>query len=98
MAIEDDPVELDKHRGMAAQHATELRRRLHEVEMDQVALKQRQSDLEALLQSAPATTWPEAAAKACYLIQLFAKTAEAQDPRRQKLIASVIDDLNRLSK
>ena len=98
MATDDDPVELDKHRGMAAQHATELRRRLHEVEMDQVALKQRQSELETLLQSAPATTWPEAAAKACYLLQLFAQTPEAQDPRRRKLIESVIDDLNRLAK
>jgi hypothetical protein len=96
--MEEDPVELDKHRGMAAQTATELRRRLYDVEADQVALKQRQSDLEAFLQSAPADTWPEAAAKACYLLQLLAATAEGQDPRRRKFIQSVIDDLNRLAK
>jgi hypothetical protein len=47
--------------------------------------------------AAPATTWPEAAAKAKYLIQLFAATADAQDPRRKKLIASVLDDLARLA-
>jgi hypothetical protein len=49
------------------------------------------------LVAAPATTWPEAAAKARYLIQLFAATSEAQDPRRQKIIASVLADLSRLS-
>jgi hypothetical protein len=98
MKKEDDPVELDRHRGMAAQQATELRRRLHEVEADQAALKLRQADLETFLESAPAVTWPEAAAKACYLLQLFAATSDAQDPRRRKLIASVIEDLNRLAK
>jgi len=43
------------------------------------------------------STWPEAAAKARYLIQLFAGTAEAQEARRQTLIASVLADLARLS-
>jgi hypothetical protein len=93
----DDPVELDARRGMAAQQATELRRQLHEVEADQAALKQRQNELESLLESAPTATWPEAAAKACYLLKLFAATPDAQDPRRAKLIASAIDDLTRLA-
>src|SRR5260221_9767960 len=35
----DGPVELDEHRGMAAQKATEIRRRLHEVHADQEALR-----------------------------------------------------------
>ena len=39
----------------------------------------------------------EAATKARYLIQLFAGTADGQDPRRQALIASALDDLGRLS-
>ena len=34
----------------------------------------------------------------CYLLQLFAATSDAQDPRRRKLIESVIEDLNRLAK
>ena len=34
--------------------------------------------------------------KAQYLIQLFAATPEAQDPRRKKLIAHALDDLARL--
>jgi hypothetical protein len=42
-------------------------------------------------------TWPEAAEKARYLLGLFALTAIAQDARRQLLIASVLNDFDRLS-
>jgi hypothetical protein len=93
----DDPVDLDKHRGMAAQKSTEIRRRLKEVQADQAAMRQRQDEFESFLLAAPATTWPEAAAKARYLLQLFATTLDAQDPRRRQLIASTLDDLTRLS-
>ncbi len=93
----DEPVELDEHRGMAAQRATEIRRQhLHDFQADQAALRRRQEELEKLLLAAPAETWPEAAAKAQYLIQLFAATADAQDPRRKELIAHALDDLTRL--
>lgn len=77
----DDPVDLDEHRGMAAQKETETRR---------------QEELERLLMAAPAESWPEAAAKAQYLIQLFAATPGAQDPRRKELIAHTLDDLSLL--
>jgi hypothetical protein len=93
----DRPVDLDEHRGMAAQKSTELRRRLHEVQVDQAALRQRQDEFERFAVAAPSATWPEAAAKAKYLIQIFAVTPEAQDPRRQELIAKVLGDLDRLS-
>ena len=93
----DRLVELDAHRGMAAQKSTELRRCLHEVQADQTALRQRQDEFERYALAAPSATWPEAAAKARYLIQLFAATPEAQDPRRQELIAKVLDELARLS-
>jgi hypothetical protein len=93
----DRPVELDEHRGMAAQKSTELRRRLHAVQADQTALRRRQEEFESYAVAAPSATWPEAAAKARYLIQLFAVTPEAQDPRRQQLIAKVLDELARLS-
>jgi hypothetical protein len=95
--VSDDPIDLDEHRGMAAQKDTEIRRRLHEVQADQAALRARQAELEKFLVSAAATTWPEAAAKARYLLELFSVTPEAQDPRRQKLIASVISDFSKLS-
>jgi hypothetical protein len=97
MMMTDPPVELDEHRGMAAQRSTEIRRRHHEVQADQAILRRRQEEFERHAVAAPSTTWPEAAAKARYLIQLFAGTPEAQDPRRRELIAQVLDDLTRLS-
>lgn len=90
-------ITLDERRGTAAQMATEIRRRLAEVEADQSTLRQRQAEFESFLVSAPAATWREAAEKARYLITLFAATSAARDPRRQKLIAGVLDDLKRLS-
>jgi SpoVK/Ycf46/Vps4 family AAA+-type ATPase len=94
----DKPVELDEHRGMAAQKSTETRRRLREVEADQLALRYRQQEFERHAVIAPSTSWPEVAEKARYLIQLFAATPEARDPRRQALIASVLEDFARLAK
>jgi hypothetical protein len=45
----DEPVDLDEHRGMAAQVATDVRRqRLHEFQVDQAALRRRQEELEKL--------------------------------------------------
>jgi len=94
----DTPVELDEHRGIAAQKSTEIRRRRNEVQADQEALQGRQEEFERYAVAAPSTTWLEVAAKARYLIQIFAATPEARDPRRQELIAKVLDDLARLSK
>jgi hypothetical protein len=96
--VNDVPVNLDEHRGMAAQRDTEIRRDIREVQVDQAALRDRQEELEDRLLAAPAATRAEAAASARYLIQLFAATAEAQDPRRQKLIARALDDLSRFAR
>jgi hypothetical protein len=93
----DRPVDLDKHRGMAAQKETEIRRLLCAVQADQAALRARQDEFESLMVAADAATWSEAGARACYLIELYAATPEAQDPRRQRLIARVLADLTRLS-
>jgi hypothetical protein len=89
-------IDLDQHRGMAAQKSTELRRLLADVEENEKALRLRQDELESHLLAAPATNWHEAADKARYLLNLFAATLAAQDPRRQKLIAAVIADFERL--
>ena len=94
----DRPIPLDRHRGMAAQKATEIRRLLSEVEANEKSLRQRQEELEMQLVSAPAATWPDAAEKARYLLGLLATTPIAQDPRRQKLIANVLEDFTRLAK
>jgi hypothetical protein len=93
----DRPISLDRHRGMAAQKATELRRLLAEVAADQEALRERQEQLETQLIAAPAASWVEAAEKARYLLRLFAATLTAEDPRRQRLIASVLEDFARLT-
>lgn len=97
MLMKHDPISLDEHRGMAAQHATDIRRRLSEVEADQSALRARRTELEKFLIAASASTWQEAAEKARYLLSLFATTSMGRDPRRQKLIAGVLDDFSRLS-
>src|SRR6201987_848791 len=93
----DKTVDLDRHRGRAVQKATELRRLLADVETDQKALRLRQEELESHLLASPAANWHEAAEKARYLLNLFAATLAAQDPRRQTLIAAVLADFARLS-
>jgi hypothetical protein len=94
----DKTIDLDQHRGMAAQKATGLRRLLAEVEANERVLRLRQAELETHLIAAPAASWQEAAEKARYLLNLFANTLTAQDPRRQKLIAAVLDDFERLAR
>jgi hypothetical protein len=95
--VTDETIDLDGRRGMAAQKATALRRLLADVEANEKELRLRQDELETHLIAAPAANWDEVADKACYLLKLFAATLEAQDPRRQTLIASVLADFKRLS-
>ena len=94
----DKPVDLDQHRGMAAQKATDLRRLLAEVAANEQTLRVTQDQLEAQLIAAPASTWEEAADKVRYLLSVFAATPSGQDPRRQTLIKAVLDDFSRLSR
>jgi hypothetical protein len=93
----DKPVELDQHRGMAAQKATDLRRLLAEVAANEQALRATQDELEAQLIAAPASSWEEAADKVRYLLSVLAATPSGQDPRRKLLIQAVLDDFSRLS-
>jgi hypothetical protein len=92
----DNPTNLDAHRGMAAQKATDLRRLRSEVEADQQALRARQAELEDLLAAAPATDWLEAVEKARYLLGLFAQNTDASDLRRRRLIDRVLADFDHL--
>jgi hypothetical protein len=96
--VTEKTIDLDQHRGMAAQKATELRRLLADVKANEEALRLRQEELENHLLAAPAANWREAADKARYLLNLFAASQVAQDPRRQKLIAAVLDDFERLER
>ncbi|HVJ40405.1 MAG TPA: hypothetical protein VM639_02860 [Dongiaceae bacterium] len=92
----DEPTDLDKHRGMAAQQETERRRNRKDVEMDQLTLKERQEELEHFLTATPARSWAEAAEKVRYLLDLFGQTPEGMDPRRRFLMKVVLDDFDRL--
>src|ERR1700751_1165312 len=94
----DKAVELDKHRGMAAQKATDLRRLLTEVAANERALRVTQDQLEAQLIAGPATTVEDGADKVRYLLSVFGTTPSGQDPLRQTLIKAVLDDFSRLSR
>jgi hypothetical protein len=93
----DTPVELDKHRGMASQKATDIRRVLAEVEANAKMLRDRQGILESQLLSTQAASWPEAAAKARYVLNLYAAGLAPTDTHHRDLVAAVLADFARLS-
>jgi hypothetical protein len=91
------PVDLDSHRGMAAQKATDLRRALADVEAQVRELREREAELENRMMSVPATSWPEAAVKARHLLNLYAASLPAEDTRHRALVAALFDDFARLN-
>ena len=93
----DEPLDLDKHRGMAAQKATDIRRVLVDVETNARELRDRQRALENQLLSVPAVSWPEAAAKARYVLNLYAAGLAPADTHHRDLVAAVFADFARLS-
>lgn len=94
----DEPLDLDKHRGMAAQKATDIRRALAEVENNARELRKQQTILETELLSVPATSWPEAAAKAGYILNLYAAGLSPDDTRHRDLVAAIFQDFARLGR
>jgi hypothetical protein len=95
--VSDKPLDLDSHRGMAAQKATDIRRILADVENNARELRDRQAVLEDKLLSAPAASWPEAAAKARYVLNLYAAGLAPADTHHRDLVAAVFADFTRLS-
>jgi hypothetical protein len=93
----ETPVDLDKHRGMASQKATDIRRVLAEVEANAKMLRDRQGILESQLLSTQAASWPEAAAKARYVLNLYAAGLAPTDTHHRDLVAAVLADFARLS-
>jgi hypothetical protein len=96
--VSDKPLDLDKHRGMAAQKATDIRRALAEVENHARDLRDRQGVLEQDLLSIPAASWPEAVAKARYVLNLYAASLAPGDTHHRDLVAAVFADFARLSR
>jgi hypothetical protein len=97
LPMSDKPLDLDKHRGMAAQKATDIRRILAEVENNARTLRDRQEVLESQLRTVPAASWPEAAAKARYVLNLYAAALVPADTHHRDLVEAVLADFARLS-
>jgi hypothetical protein len=95
--VTETPIDLDKHRGMAAQKATDIRRVIAEVEVNAKLLRDRQGEVEIQLLAVPATTWPEAVAKARYVLNLYAAGLAPADTHHRDLVAAVLADLTRLT-
>jgi hypothetical protein len=95
--MSDEPVDLDKRRGMASQKATDIRRVLAEAEANAKALRDRPGILENQVLSAPAASWPEAAAKARYVLNLYAAGLAPTDTHHRDLVAAVLADFSRFS-
>lgn len=95
--MNDNPIDLDSHRGMAAQKATDIRRVLADVEANAKMLRDHQSAVEIQLLEVPAACWAEAAAKARYVLNLYASELALADTHHRDLIAAVLADFARLS-
>jgi len=93
----NETVDLDKHRGMAAQKATDIRRVIAEVEANAKLLRDRQGVVEIQLLAVPAASWSEAAAKARYVLNLYAAGLAPADSHHRDLVATVLADFTRLS-
>jgi hypothetical protein len=93
----ETPVDLDKHRGMKSQKATDIRRVLAEVEANAKIQRDRQGILESQLLSTQAASWPEAAAKARYVLNLYAAGLAPTDTHHRDLVTAVLADFARLS-
>jgi hypothetical protein len=95
--VTEIPIDLDKHRGMAAQKATDIRRVLADVEANAKQLREAQGVVELQLLAVPATSWPEAVAKARYVLNLYSASLAASDTHHRDLVTAVLADLTRLS-
>jgi hypothetical protein len=89
---DDDPVDLDEHRGMAADRNSK-----HPVSLQtsEAALQHLQEAVERLLEAAPVEIRSELAAKTQSLTQLFAATDD-QSPRSLELMDHMLNDLTLL--
>jgi hypothetical protein len=82
---------------MSAQKQTDIRRVLADVEANARRLRDGQRELEIQLLATPAASWPDAAAKARYVFNLYLATVDAHDTQHHKLVEAVLADFVRLS-
>jgi hypothetical protein len=93
--VTETPIELDRHRGMAAQKATDIRRVLADVEANAKRLRDEQGAVEIQILAVPAMSWPEAVAKARYVLNLYSAGLAPTDTHQRDLVAAVLADLTR---
>ena len=94
--MSEDPIDLDKHRGMAAQKATDIRRVVTEIEANAKLLRDSQGAVEMQILAVPASSWSEAVAKARYVLNLYAAGLAPTDTHHRDLVAAVLADLTQL--
>ena len=95
--VSEIPIELDKHRGMAAQKATDIRRVIADVEANAKLLRDKQGVVEIQLLAVPAASLAEAVAKTRYVLNLYSASLAPTDSHHRDLVAVVLADLTRLA-
>lgn len=92
---DETPTDLDDRRSAAGLIGVEMRRHAQDgYEADCERRRLRDADLETRMLAGPSETWPEAAAKAIYLLRLLAPRPEAQDARIARLVERAVIDLD----
>ena len=94
--MSESPIEFDKHRGKAARKATDICRGLAHIDANTKRLRDMQRVVEIQILAAPATSWPEAVAKALYVLNLYSAGLAPTDTCHHDLVAAVFADLTRL--
>jgi hypothetical protein len=94
----DHVINLDEHRGMASQVATDSRRLLADVEANERDLRLRREALESRLIASPAANWRGAAEKARFILGLYVATLGDGDTQRRLLVDAVLADFERLDR
>lgn len=96
---DENTTDLDDRRSAASLMGAEIRRHAQEgFTADLERRRVRDADLEAQMLAGPSETWPEAAARAIYLLRLLAPSSEAQDARIARLLERAVIDLDWLSR
>jgi hypothetical protein len=75
----------------------ESRRLISEVEAHEAKLHRLRAEAESRFLALPAATWEEAAVKAKYLLHLYGETLAGGNARTKRLIATALEDFERLS-
>ena len=91
------PIDLDQRRGMAAQKATDIRRLLAEVQANRTRCASGRMSWKRSSSPRRRRTGTTRPRRRAICSASLPRRSAAQDPRKQKLIAAVLDDFARLS-